>query len=80
MADIQWSNLHSSVHSSSLLCDTVFQHNLTQLIMEPTHIKGNILDLLITNIDNHINDLMVNPICALVCFLTILRLHFMLPP
>ena len=34
---------------SSDLCDLVFDHGLTQLVHDPTHIKGNILDLVITN-------------------------------
>ena len=34
---------------SSLFCDLTFDLNLSQLIHHPTHIKGNILDLVLTN-------------------------------
>ena len=47
--DINWDNLSAPSHFSNSLCDSLFQSNLTQLISAPTHIKGNILDLVITN-------------------------------
>ena len=47
--------------TSDLLCDFVLDHNLTQLVKEPTHIHNNILDLLITNKDNLINNITVHP-------------------
>lgn len=34
---------------SNLFCDFVFETNLTQLISGPTHVKGNALDILLTN-------------------------------
>ena len=52
--DVEWSTLSASSHSSKLLCDVIFRCNLTQLITVPTHIHGNTLDLLFTNIDNYI--------------------------
>ena len=59
--DIKW-DIYSCVSTSSdLLCDFVVDHNLTQLVKEPTHIHNNILDLLITNNDDLINDITVHP-------------------
>ena len=44
---------------SSLFCDLCFNNNLSQLVSEPTHIGGNILDLILTNKDECIDLLMV---------------------
>ena len=57
--DIEWSTLSASTSSSSMLCDLIFHLNLTQLIAEPTQVKGNILDLLITNIESYINNIVI---------------------
>jgi len=32
-------------------CDLIFEFNLVQLITEPTHKGGNLLDVILTNID-----------------------------
>ena len=40
--------------ASSLFCDCVFDCNLCQLVTYPTHIKGNILDLVLTTNDEAI--------------------------
>ena len=40
---------------------TVFDCNLTQYILEPTHIKGNTLDLVFTNNDISISNLAITP-------------------
>ena len=42
---------------------TVFQNNLSQLIHTPTHLKGNILDLVLTNSDELISNVEVTPPC-----------------
>ena len=47
--DIDWPILSASSSFSNLLCDLVYDFNLTQCISQPTHIKGNILDLILTN-------------------------------
>ena len=47
--DIKWDTYSCTSTTSDLLCDFVVDHNLTQLVKEPTHIHNNILDLLITN-------------------------------
>ena len=61
LRDVNWQCLSASTHLSNVFCDLIFQHNLSQLIQMPTHIKGNTLDLLITNIDNHTTNLSVTP-------------------
>ena len=47
--DIDWDTLSGFSHFSSLLCDLIFELNLTQFVDIPTHVKGNILDLIIAN-------------------------------
>ena len=61
LRDVNWQCLSASSRLSNVFCDLIFQHNLSQLIQMPTHVKGNTLDLLITNIDNHITNLSVTP-------------------
>ena len=61
LPDINWPCLTSHSLSSDALCELIFEHNLTQLILKSTHSKGNILDLLITNIDHHISNLLITP-------------------
>ena len=43
--DICWPTLSGCSSLFSYFCDFVFDCNLTQHILEPTHIKGNTLDL-----------------------------------
>jgi len=43
--DINWSSLIGSSLSSNTFCEFIFDCNLTQHVMQPTHIKGNILIL-----------------------------------
>ena len=57
---IEWMTLSASAPSSTMLCDLIFLLNLTQLIMEPPQVKGNTLDLLITNIENYVNNIVIN--------------------
>lgn len=45
LPEIHWATLSGSSPSSNLFCDFVFQHNMQQLVLEPTHSKGNTLDL-----------------------------------
>ena len=45
--DVNWSSLMASEYSSRLLCDFVFDNDLCQLVVLPTHIHGNILDLVL---------------------------------
>ena len=56
--DVDWNVLHSTSHSS-LFCDFVFCHSLSQLVSSPTHVKGNILDLVLTTSPQFIFNLSV---------------------
>ena len=60
LPDICWSSLSGLSPSSNLLCDFVFDCNLTQLINSPAHVKGNTLDILLTNSDHLISHLSVS--------------------
>ena len=53
MPDICWSSLTGTSTFSNSFCDFVFEMSLSQLVMEATHIKGNILDLVLTNVKFH---------------------------
>lgn len=52
-------SLESPLFSVSL-CDFVFEMNLAQLVTESTHVKGNILDLVFTNVENSIHDFSIS--------------------
>ena len=52
--DIKWSTLSGQSTFSQLLCDLIFQSNL---ITCPTHIKGNVLDLVLVNSLDIVSDL-----------------------
>ena len=49
LPDIQWCTLTGSCPSSTLFCDLIFDHNLSQLVAQPTHSKGHILDLVLVS-------------------------------
>ena len=57
LPDIQWDTLSSTSSSSIAFCDFVFDNSLTQLIDQPTHVKGNILDLLLSNSSDWVTNL-----------------------
>ncbi len=54
--NISWTNLSSTSHCSSfhIFIDFLSKHNLTQTISTPTHVKGGILDLVITSVPDRI--------------------------
>ena len=67
MPDINWESC-SVVNSSQKKCahqdflNQLYEFSLTQLVRVPTHVHGNTLDLLCTNIPNQITDIeVVNP-------------------
>ena len=60
LPDINWNTLSGSSPLAHTFCDLVFKLNLLQLIESPTHIHGNILDLLLTNADSLIHNVEVN--------------------
>ena len=49
LPDIDWSSLTADTPPSRLFCNSLFSHNLVQLIHSPTHSHGNILDLIVTS-------------------------------
>ena len=59
--DICWSTLSGTSSLSNYFCEFIFDYNLTQHVMEPTHIMGNILDLVVTSPSVNIVDLSIIP-------------------
>ena len=59
--DIDWSVLMGTSHQSNCFCNFVFDCNLTQHVPDPTHVKGNLLDLVLTSPSVSINSLTVHP-------------------
>ena len=53
--DINWASLTGSSLFSNLLCDWVFSKNIVQLVSDPTHCKGNSLDLLLSSSQDRIH-------------------------
>ena len=47
-----------------MLCDLIFYFNFTEVITEPTHVKDSTLFLLITNIEDHINNIIIKNITS----------------
>uniref|UniRef100_A0A1X7SUM2 Reverse transcriptase domain-containing protein n=1 Tax=Amphimedon queenslandica TaxID=400682 RepID=A0A1X7SUM2_AMPQE len=59
--DINWDLLSSSTSLSGALCDLVFDLDISQVINSPTHIKGNLLDLVLTNSIDRLSDIVISP-------------------
>jgi hypothetical protein len=57
---IDWDNLTTSVPIEGRFVDSFCELGLRQLIREPTHILGNILDLLLTNSESYIDKVIVH--------------------
>ena len=57
LPDINWESLSAA---SPTFCDFVFDSNLVQLVHEPTHIKGNLLDLVLSSSEEIISNLKVS--------------------
>ena len=58
--NMSWDALTCSSPSSKLFCDLVFEHNLQQFVREPTHCKGNILDLVLSNFPELLFDINIH--------------------
>ena len=58
---INWTTLTGNSAVSNNFCEFVFESNLIQLVNSPTHIRGNILDLVLTNSPDHVTNLTVHP-------------------
>ena len=61
LPDTSWSSLSGASINSNFFCDFVFQYNLFQMIESPTHIQGNVLDLILTNDLELVTDLVILP-------------------
>ena len=57
---IDWSSLTGNSNSGSIICDCFFNLNLSQLVTEPTHTGGNVLDIVATNNPQAITSLSIN--------------------
>ena len=73
--DIDWDLPSGSFPVSDQFCDLIFQTGLSQLIDMPTHVHGNILDLLLTNVDDNICQLQIHSDQSL-CHQIISASHF----
>ena len=59
LPNINWQTLNGNTETSALLCEFVYDHDFDQLVTEPTHYKGNILDLILTNCPRIVHDVTV---------------------
>ena len=59
--DIDWLTLCDVSPNSALLCDFVFDHNISQVVDSLIHVKGNVLDLVLTNSIELLHSLAVFP-------------------
>ena len=66
LPDVCWSSLIGQSPFSNSFCDFVYEHNFSQLVDCPTHVKGNILDLVFTTSESIISDLLVTRPHALI--------------
>ena len=60
LPDTNWDTLSTTSSSSSAFCDFIFNNSLTQLIDQPTHVKGNILDHVLSNSDELVTNLTIS--------------------
>ena len=49
LPEIDWDTLTANSEAGKSICDCFFKFNIHQIIREPTHIKGNLLDIVATN-------------------------------
>ena len=59
LPDIDWDLLNGGTRFSSDFCDSTVDLNVRQLVTSSTHKAGNILDLILTNSDNFIDDVVI---------------------
>ena len=60
LPDINWNSLTGISTFSTSFCDFIFDYNLVQFVYCPTHIKGNIVDIILSNTP-FIQDICVEP-------------------
>ena len=61
ITEVNWSIFDSPSPSLSLSCDHLFSLNMLQIVNTPTHIQGNVLDLIFSNYPNLFTNLTVVP-------------------
>ena len=61
LPDIDWSTLTGGSAVASELCNIIFELNLLQHIDQPTHIQGNVLDLILLGGGDLVHSLKVLP-------------------
>ena len=57
--DVNWDTLTATSSISDSFCDLAFNLNLFHLIKNPTHTQGNILDIMLTNVEESIHTLTI---------------------
>ena len=61
ISDVNWDTLTATSSISDSFCDLAFNLNLFQLIKNPTHTQGNILDIMLTNVEESLHALAIHP-------------------
>ena len=59
MNNADWRNNDSSNSTEQAFIDEFIRAGLIQLINQPTHIRGNILDILLTNSENTVDNIAI---------------------
>ena len=65
LPDIDWFAIMGTYNSSTCLCDFLFDYNFKQHIFEPTHEKGNVLDLVLTSPCVSVTNLTIHSLSSL---------------
>ena len=60
LPDVNWDSFSGMSFISSSLCEEFFNLNFSQLVTEPTHNKGNLLDVILTNTSELIDKVCVS--------------------
>ena len=59
LSNADWRNNHSSNSTEQAFIEEFIRAGLIQLINQPTHIRGNILDILLTNSENTVDNIAI---------------------
>ena len=76
LPEINWSSL-IGLSSSSKFCEFVFDNNLIQHVDSPTHVKGNILDIVVSNTST-VSDISANQLLISDHFIIGFKIEFSL--
>lgn len=80
LPEINWECMSSPCTRGTKFCDCIFDLNLSQLVIEPTHNLGNTLDLVLSNNPDCTIDLWVDPSTPSDHFLITYSLQSQLQP